>query len=67
MQQIFEPLPTTPRKRGQEIAKKDGQIRILKANFSRVPDHSRVINIYNVTNTVTGWKCSCPDHEISRC
>ncbi len=47
--------------RGEAIAKKNGQI-------LRVNDHSYKVrsqssnNIYDVTSTEIGWKCSCPDH-----
>ncbi len=63
MTTTFEPLPTTRQERGEAIAKKVGQIRRLDETHYIVKSQSRNDQLYEVTQTDIGWKCSCPDHQ----
>jgi transposase-like protein/predicted RNA-binding Zn-ribbon protein involved in translation (DUF1610 family) len=63
MKPTFQPLTTTREERGEEIAKKAGQVRRLDDDHYVVKSQTRNDLLYEVSRTEIGWKCSCPDHQ----
>jgi putative transposase len=63
MPQHYEPLKTTRKERGKEIAEKGGQIRRVSNELYLVNSQSHE-GCYSVERNDLGWRCSCPDHKV---